>query len=248
MVLPCLDEQDAVGLCVRQARDVLRAAGLDGEVVVLDNRPTDNSIEVATAAGAPVIAEPRRGYGRALRTGIDQADADVVVMADADGTYDLSKFSQVVRPRLDGDADLVLASRLEDAGRDSMPLLHRYLGTPVITFLTSRACGRRVTADSQTGYRWPVTAARSGSSAGADGRVRLVVAGSATWPGVGLSDVVLARRAPRRLRQHPPAPVGKRVVAPRGARTDHPAGGHSPPTASPATTHPPTSDSSFSPP
>jgi hypothetical protein len=54
---------------------------------------------------------------------------------------------------LDGDADMALATRLDGAARESMPLLHRYLGTPVITFLTSRACGRKVTGDSQTGYR-----------------------------------------------------------------------------------------------
>ena len=48
---------------------------------------------------------------------------------------------------------MALATRLDGATRESMPLLHRYLGTPVITFLTSRACGRKVTGDSQTGYR-----------------------------------------------------------------------------------------------
>jgi hypothetical protein len=153
VVLPCLDEREAVGLCVRKARDALAAAGLDGEVIVVDNGSTDGSAEVAAAAGARVIAEPRRGYGRALRTGFEQADADVVVMADADGTYDLSKLPQLVQPVLDGDADMALATRLDGATRASMPLLHRYLGTPVITFLTSRACGRKVTSDSQTGYR-----------------------------------------------------------------------------------------------
>jgi glycosyltransferase involved in cell wall biosynthesis len=153
VVLPCLNEREAVGLCVRQARDALRAGGLDGEVIVVDNGSTDGSVDVAAAAGARVISEPRRGYGRALRTGFEHADADVVVMADADGTYDLSSIPRVVRPVLDGDADMVLATRLDGATRESMPLLHRYLGTPVITFLTSRACGRKVTADSQTGYR-----------------------------------------------------------------------------------------------
>jgi glycosyltransferase involved in cell wall biosynthesis len=153
VVLPCLDEQEAVGLCVAQALDALRGSALDGEVIVVDNGSTDDSVAVATAAGARVITESGRGYGRALRTGFENTSADVVVMADADGTYDLSKIPQIVRPVVDGDADLVLATRLDGATRETMPFLHRHLGTPVITFLTSRACGRRVTADSQTGYR-----------------------------------------------------------------------------------------------
>jgi Glycosyl transferase family 2 len=153
VVLPCLNERAAVGLCVRLARDALVAGGLDGEVIVVDNGSTDGSVEEAAAAGARVVAEPRRGYGRALRTGFEHTDAAVVVMADADGTYDLSKVPQLVRPIIAGDADIVLATRLDGATRRSMPLLHRYLGTPVITFLTSRACGRKVTSDSQTGYR-----------------------------------------------------------------------------------------------
>jgi hypothetical protein len=153
VVLPCLNEEGAVGHCVEQALEAMRSAGIEGDVVVVDNGSTDRSAEVATAAGARVIAEARRGYGRALRTGFEHAAGEVVVMADADGTYDLSRIPELVGPVLGGDADMVLATRLDGATRESMPLLHRYLGTPVITFLTSRACGRAVTRDSQTGYR-----------------------------------------------------------------------------------------------
>ena len=90
LVLPVPRRADAVGLCVTQAIDAMKKGGLDGEVVVVDNGSTDGSAEVATAAGARVIHEQRRGYGRALRTGFEQARGEVVVMADADGTYDLA--------------------------------------------------------------------------------------------------------------------------------------------------------------
>ena len=153
VVLPCLNERDAVGLCVAQAIDAMKKAGLDNEVVVVDNGSTDGSAEVAAAAGARVIHEQRRGYGRALRTGFEQARGEVVVMADADGTYDLALIPEITRPVLAGETDLVLATRLDGATSETMPFLHRYVGTPVITFLTSRAGGRKLTRDSQTGYR-----------------------------------------------------------------------------------------------
>jgi len=153
VVLPCLDEREAVGLCVTQAREALAHAGLSGEVVVVDNGSKDGSPEVAAEAGARVVHEARRGYGRALRTGFEMARGDVVVMADADGTYDLAKIPAITRPVLEDEADMVLATRLDGATSETMPFLHRYVGTPVITFLTSRASGRRVTKDSQTGYR-----------------------------------------------------------------------------------------------
>jgi glycosyltransferase involved in cell wall biosynthesis len=153
VVLPCLNERDGVGTCVTEALTALAAAGIEGEVVVVDNGSSDGSPQVASAAGARVVHEHRRGYGRALRTGFEVAAGEVIVMADADGTYDLTKIAAITRPVLDGEADLVLATRLDGATKETMPFLHRHVGTPVITFLTSRASGRTVTSDSQTGYR-----------------------------------------------------------------------------------------------
>jgi hypothetical protein len=153
VVFPCLNECEAVGLCVGQALEAMERAGLAGEVLVVDNGSTDGSPQIATAAGARVILEPRRGYGRALRTGFEHARGEVVVMADADGTYDLAKLPELVRPVMAGEVDLHLATRLDGATRESMPFLHRFVGTPIITFLTARASGRKLTKDSQTGYR-----------------------------------------------------------------------------------------------
>jgi hypothetical protein len=153
VVLPCLDEAGSVGACVREALDAMAAANLAGEVLVVDNGSTDGSQEIAVAAGATVVAERRRGYGSALQAGIEAARGEVVVMADADLTYPLNALARLVEPVLAGSADLVLGSRMNEASRASMPFLHRYLGTPVLSFLISRAAGRRIVGDSQSGFR-----------------------------------------------------------------------------------------------
>lgn len=153
VVLPCLDEVESVGLCVREALEAFTASGLTGEVVVVDNGSTDGSAAAAAAAGARVVHETRPGYGSALRAGFAAAEGEVIVMADADCTYPLDRLAELVQPVLDHRSDLVLGRRLDEASRQTMPFLHRYLGTPAITFLTARACGRRLVTDSQSGFR-----------------------------------------------------------------------------------------------
>ena len=131
VVMPCLNEEGAVGLCVREALDTLAAAGFKGEVVVVDNGSTDRSVEVARAAGARVVLEPARGFGSAVKTGITQASGSIVVMADADWTYDMTKIPLLVEPVIKNEADLVIGSRMDAATNRSMPFLHRFVGTPI---------------------------------------------------------------------------------------------------------------------
>jgi glycosyltransferase involved in cell wall biosynthesis len=153
VVLPCLNEEGSVGLCVTEALDAMVAGGLAGEVVVVDNGSSDASVAVAAAAGARIVHEQRPGYGSALLAGFDAAAGDIIVMADADYTYELGRIPDLVAPVAEGRADLVLGSRLDSATRSTMPLAHRFLGTPILTFLTARACGRQVVTDSQSGFR-----------------------------------------------------------------------------------------------
>lgn len=154
VVFPCLNEELAVGGCVSAALETMRLAGLDGSVIVVDNGCTDSSAAVATEAGAKVIVEREPGYGAALRAGIDAADSDYVVMADADGTYELEAIPKLLLPLVTGEADMVLGQRLNDATTATMPWLHRFVGTPAITFLVKKATKNRLTiTDSQSGFR-----------------------------------------------------------------------------------------------
>jgi hypothetical protein len=152
IVLPCLNEETAVAATVAEAFQGLARAGLPGEVVVVDNGSTDRSAERAAAAGARVISEVRRGYGVALRAGVQAARGDVVVVADADQTYDLTDVGDLLAPLTQG-ADIVVGSRLLGGiAHDAMPFLHRRVGTPLITRVLRLLTGIEL-SDSQSGYR-----------------------------------------------------------------------------------------------
>jgi Glycosyl transferase family 2 len=154
VVFPCLNEELAVGLCVERALETMRVAGLDGSVLVVDNGSTDNSARVAMDAGAQVILQREPGYGAALRSGIEAAQSEFVIMADADGTYELDAIPRLLLPLLYGEADMVLGQRLNDASAATMPWLHRYVGTPAITFLVKKATkNKMMIRDSQSGFR-----------------------------------------------------------------------------------------------
>ncbi len=132
VVLPCLNEAETVGTCVSAALQTLKRMRIAGEVVVVDNGCDDGSAEIARRAGARVVYEPRRGYGHALRRGIEEAHGRFIIIADADASYDLSDLDRFVEGLRAGD-DLVMGSRLR--GRiepGAMPLLHR-IGNPLLS-------------------------------------------------------------------------------------------------------------------
>ena len=133
IVLPCLNEEETLPGCIGRAREGLEAAGLRGEIVVVDNGSDDRSAEVARSLGARVVPEAVRGYGAALRRGFAEARAPWIVMADADRSYDLGDVGAFAERLAEG-YDLVMGSRLR--GRiepGAMPWLHRRVGTPALT-------------------------------------------------------------------------------------------------------------------
>src|SRR6266511_4528511 len=96
VVLPCLDEAETLATCITKAQRSMQQLGIDGEVVVADNGSTDGSQQIARDLGARVIEVPVKGYGSALQGGISAARSEFVVMADADGSYDLSRLGPFV--------------------------------------------------------------------------------------------------------------------------------------------------------
>ena len=133
--MPCLNEAQTVALCVLKALTTLRVAGIAGEVIVADNGSTDGSVERALDAGARVVSVKQKGYGSALKGGILAARGEYVLMADADDSYDFTHAPRFVEPLRAG-ADLVMGNRFRGGiTAHAMPLLHRYLGNPVLSAL-----------------------------------------------------------------------------------------------------------------
>jgi glycosyltransferase involved in cell wall biosynthesis len=132
VVIPCLNEEANIERCILSAKAALAAANLSGEVIVVDNGSEDRSAELAAAAGAKVVSEPRRGYGSAYLAGFAAARGTYIVMADADLTYDFAEIPNFVAG-LDGGAQLVMGNRMDNIKPGAMPWTHRYIGNPVLT-------------------------------------------------------------------------------------------------------------------
>jgi hypothetical protein len=135
VVMPCLNEAETVATCVRKAVGFIADNRIDGEVVVADNGSTDGSRQLAADAGARVVPIAERGYGNALMGGIIAAHGEYVIMGDADDSYDFTNLMPFIIELRKG-YDLVMGNRFKGGiAPGAMPPLHRYLGTPVLSFI-----------------------------------------------------------------------------------------------------------------
>lgn len=136
VVLPCLNEAETLEVCIRKAAKSLSAIpNISWEVIVADNGSNDGSQEIALALGARVIPALKRGYGSALINGFGAAEGDIIIMADADDSYELDNLEKFIKPIMNG-AELVIGNRFRgEIKKGAMPFLHKYLGNPVLSFI-----------------------------------------------------------------------------------------------------------------
>lgn len=157
VVIPCLNEEATVGLCIQKALDSLKKNNIKGEIIISDNGSVDKSVEIVKSFNLPnvkVVHCEEKGYGNALKTGFFAANGKYILMGDADDTYDMSTiydfYSKAVS---DENISMVIGSRFRGGiEKGAMPFLHKYLGNPVITMLIVVLFGAKIT-DSQCGMR-----------------------------------------------------------------------------------------------
>jgi glycosyltransferase involved in cell wall biosynthesis len=133
IVIPCLDEAETLEACIRKALAAIDEHRLRAEILVADNGSTDGSQAIAERLGARVVPIASRGYGSALRGGIEAARGEFVVMADGDDSYDFGEVNRYVDKLREG-YDLVMGNRFKggiEAG--AMPWKHRWIGNPVLS-------------------------------------------------------------------------------------------------------------------
>jgi glycosyltransferase involved in cell wall biosynthesis len=141
VLMPCLNEVQTLQACIRKAQAFIARANIQAEILVADNGSEDGSQALASALGARVILVAGRGYGAALRAGIEAAHGQFVIMGDSDDSYDFEQLDAFIAALRQGH-DLVVGNRFRGGiAPGAMPWLHRYLGNPVLSFLGRRLFG-----------------------------------------------------------------------------------------------------------
>jgi len=152
VVMPCLNEEAAIGPCIEKIQRTFAAAGIDGEIVVCDNGSTDASVAIAERLGARVVHQPLRGYGSAYLRGFASARGQYLVMGDADDTYDFTLIPRFLEALQGEGHQFVTGSRYLGGGEAHITALHRYFGNPALTRILNLLFGTRYT-DVYCGFR-----------------------------------------------------------------------------------------------
>ncbi len=135
VTLPCLNEEETIGLCINKIKQIFVDLKINGEIIVCDNTSTDRSVSIAKKLGAVVVHEPKRGYGSAYITGLSAAKGQILIMGDADNTYDFLEIPKFIDALSHG-YDLVIGNRFKgNIHKQAMPWMNRYLGNPVLSGL-----------------------------------------------------------------------------------------------------------------
>jgi glycosyltransferase involved in cell wall biosynthesis len=142
IVVPALNEELTIADFVAWCHEGMRKAGIVGEILIVDSGK-DRTKEIALAGGARVLRTPKRGLGRAYIDALPYIRGRYVLMGDCDCTYDFRELAPFVE-KFRGGAEFVMGSRFKGyIEPGSMPPLHRYLGTPVTTWILNVIFGSR---------------------------------------------------------------------------------------------------------
>jgi len=150
VILPCLNEEKGIGICIKKIKQVFNENLIDGEIIVVDNGSSDKTFEIAKSFNVKVVYEPRKGYGRAYLTGFKEAHGDVVIMGDGDNSYDFYEIPRFLNELENFNIDFVIGNR-KVIMKNASPFLHRSIGRPFFSFLLKLLFNIKI-SDSHCGF------------------------------------------------------------------------------------------------
>lgn len=152
VVIPVYNEREYILAIIDRVKDV----GLAEEIVIVDDCSTDGTGEVLAALNDPLLKvyfhERNRGKGAALRTGFSKACGDIVIVQDADLEYDPQEYPRLIKPILDGNADVVYGSRFAGGEAHRVVYFWHMIGNKFLTLLSNMFTNLNLT-DMETCYK-----------------------------------------------------------------------------------------------
>ena len=153
IVIPTLNEAISIGSCIDKAHNALQCLHIPYEIIISDSHSTDATVAIAQNKGAHIVYQPLLGYGNAYHKGLAATQGEIIVIGDADNTYDFGDIPKFIQPLLENQADLVIGNRLNATiEKGAMPWTHRYIGTPFMT-ATLNMLFKTTIKDSNCGLR-----------------------------------------------------------------------------------------------
>lgn len=135
ILMPCLNEAETLAICIDKAKGFIDKHRINAEILIADNGSIDGSVGIALGKEVRLLHVPERGYGAALKAGIEHAKGKYVIMGDADDSYDFSALEGILSELRSG-GGLVMGNRFAGGiEKGAMPWLHYYLGNPVLSYI-----------------------------------------------------------------------------------------------------------------
>lgn len=147
VIIPTMNEEKSIGLVIDEVKDSL--GPMLHEILVVDTNSKDRTRETAASKGAVVVDEPRRGYGRAYKTGFEKASGEIIATLDADMTYPASDIPKLVGMLDSQGLDFITTNRFANMEKGAMGAKHRF-GNWLLS-ATARVLFRVKVRDSQSG-------------------------------------------------------------------------------------------------
>jgi len=135
IILPCLNEEQAIGYCINEIKQVIKENKLNAEILVVDNGSKDKSIEIIKQKKVKLIHEPKKGYGSAYLTGFSASKGKYLFFADSDATYSFKNIPRFINQLKKGH-DFVIGNRFQgNIEKSAMSWSHKHIGNPILSLI-----------------------------------------------------------------------------------------------------------------